>query len=153
MSNFFTTLYIVAITLFISACSSFDSKVDSKADSQQPDSLYQDIGGQEGIERIVDAFVIRISRDKNILPYFAKSSVSHFKQGFTNHLCDVVRGPCEYNGDSMVDIHTGMNISKKDFNRVVELLISAMEDVGVPYPSQNKILKELATLRPKVIEM
>lgn len=157
MSNFFTTLYIVAITLFISACSSFDSKVDlhvdSKMDSQQTDSLYQDIGGQEGIERIVDAFVIRISRDKNILPYFAKSSVSHFKKGFSQHLCDAINGPCQYDGDTMVDIHTGMNISEKDFNRVVELLIAAMEEVGINYPSQNKILNLLARERGDIIKI
>lgn len=116
-------------------------------------SLYQGVGGQKGIERIVEAFVDQIARDKNILPYFAKSSVSHFKQGFIKHLCATVNGPCSYDGDSMSDIHTGMNITEKDFNRVVELLISAMEDAGIGYQYQNKILEKLAPLRKDIIRI
>lgn len=157
MSKFFSYFYIAAITLLISACSSFDSKagsqLGSQLGSQESDSLYQDIGGQEGINILVDAFVKRIARDKDIMPYFAKSSVSHFKKGFSQHLCDAVNGPCQYNGDSMVDIHTGMKITEKDFNRVVELLIAAMEDVGISYPSQNKILNLLARERDDIIKI
>ena len=66
-------------------------------------------------------------------------------------MCTSVNGPCEYNGDSMVDIHTGMNIDEKDFNRVVELLIAAMEDEGIGYSTQNKVLKALAPLRSDII--
>ena len=125
----------------------------SSTSVQQDDSLYHDIGGHEGIERIVNAFTHRIVQDKDILPYFAKSNVTHFKQGFISHLCDAVGGPCQYKGDTMTDIHTGMNITEKDFNRTVELLIGAMEDVGISYPSQNKILKKLALLRSQVIKI
>lgn len=113
--------------------------------------LYYDIGGNDGIERITDAFIKQIARDPDILPYFAKSSVSHFKQGFISHLCATVKGPCEYSGDSMIDIHTGMNINEKDFNRTVELLIAAMEDADVSYRDQNRILKALAPLRVEII--
>lgn len=116
-------------------------------------SLYKKIGGHVVIERIVDAFIKRIAQDKDILPYFAKSSVSHFKQGFITHLCATTNGPCNYNGDSMIDIHTGMNITEKDFNRVVELLIASMEDAGIDYQYQNRILKTLAPLRPEIIKL
>lgn len=119
----------------------------------QDNSLYHDIGGHEGIERIVNIFVQKIAQDKYMLPYFAKSNVTHFKKGFISHLCDAVGGPCKYEGDTMSDIHTGMNISKKDFNRIVELLISAMEGADISYQSQNKILKELAASRDKIIEI
>ena len=119
----------------------------------QEDSLYNDIGGHEGIEHIVNAFVYKIVQDKNILPYFAKSNVSHFKQGFINHLCEAIDGPCQYNGDNMKDIHTGMNINEKDFNRIVELLISAMEDVNISYQFQNRILKKLIPSREEIINI
>ena len=121
--------------------------------SQPKSSLYQQLGAEQGIERIVDAFIKRIAKDKTILPYFAKSSVSHFRAGFITHMCDISGGPCEYTGDSMVDIHTGMNINEADFNRVVELLVSAMEDAGVSYQIQNKVLSKLAPLRGEVIKL
>lgn len=117
------------------------------------DSLYRALGQQQGIERLVNVFVKKLGQDKQIFPYFAKSSVSHFKQGFISHLCDVSGGPCQYEGDNMVDIHTGMNINEADFNRVVELLVEAMEEVNLSYPTQNRVLAKFAPLREQVIKI
>ncbi len=116
-------------------------------------TLYQQLNGEQGIEKLVDSFINQIGRDKQILAYFKQTNVAHFRQGFITHLCSVTDGPCEYKGDNMVDIHTGMNISKKDFNRVVELLINAMDEQHVSQTVQNKILSRLAPLRPEVIEI
>jgi hemoglobin len=145
MSKYFSTVIFVFALQLCFGCSS--QRVE------QREQLYAEIGGHEGLENLVDAFVQRIVKDKVILPYFAKSSVKHFKQGFINHLCGLVNGPCKYNGDSMIDIHTGMNINEGDFNRVVELLIQAMEDVGIPYSSQNRILAKLAVFRAEIIKI
>lgn len=116
-------------------------------------TLYQQIGGQAGLERLVDLFIQQIGRDKAILPYFAKANVSHFRQGFITHLCDTLDGSCDYQGDSMVQIHTGMQITEADFNRVVELLINAMTEAGIAHTTQNQILARLAPLRGEVIKI
>lgn len=116
-------------------------------------TLYQQLNGEQGIEKLVDSFINQIGRDEQILAYFKQTNVAHFRQGFITHLCNVTDGPCEYKGDNMVDIHTGMNISKKDFNRVVELLINAMDEQHISQTVQNKILSRLAPLRPEVIEI
>jgi hemoglobin len=145
MFKYFNYFFIILILQLCIGCTS-KSTLESK-------SLYNDIGGNTGITSLVNVFVKKIAHDKDILPYFSKSSVKHFKQGFINHLCDAVDGPCQYNGDTMIDIHTGMNINEKDFNRVVELLIQAMEEVGIAYQSQNKILLKLAPLRGEIIKL
>nr|WP_194866680.1 group 1 truncated hemoglobin [Pseudoalteromonas sp. PPB1] len=116
-------------------------------------TLYQQVGGQAGLERLVDLFIQQIGHDKAILPYFAKANVSHFRQGFITHLCDTLDGPCEYQGDSMVQIHTGMQITEADFNRVVELLINAMTEAGIAHTTQNHVLSRLAPLRSEMIKI
>ncbi|MAH27751.1 MULTISPECIES: group 1 truncated hemoglobin [unclassified Pseudoalteromonas] len=116
-------------------------------------TLYQQLNGKQGIEKLVESFINQIGHDEQILAYFKQSNVAHFRQGFITHLCSVTDGPCEYKGDNMVDIHTGMNISKKDFNRVVELLINAMDEQQIPQTVQNKILSRLAPLRPEIIDI
>ncbi|MDE3271522.1 group I truncated hemoglobin [Pseudoalteromonas sp. G4] len=118
----------------------------------QNQTLYQQLDGQQGIENIVDSFIKRIAQDKQVFHYFAKASVSHFRAGFITHLCDAADGPCEYKGDNMVDIHTGMNINEADFNRIVELLVKAMEDNNVSYPVQNRVLAKLAPHRADIIK-
>ncbi|KPM83777.1 group I truncated hemoglobin [Pseudoalteromonas lipolytica] len=116
-------------------------------------TLYQQLNGKQGVEKLVESFINQIGHDEQILAYFKQSNVAHFRQGFITHLCSVTDGPCEYKGDNMVDIHTGMNISKKDFNRVVELLINAMDEQQIPQTVQNKILSRLAPLRPEIIDI
>ena len=116
-------------------------------------TLYQQLNGKQGIEKLVESFINQIGHDEQILAYFKQSNVAHFRQGFITHLCSVTDGPCEYKGDNMVDIHTGMNIPEKDFNRVVELLINAMDEQQIPQTVQNKILSRLAPLRPEVIDI
>ncbi|MCF6435568.1 group 1 truncated hemoglobin [Pseudoalteromonas sp. MMG022] len=118
-----------------------------------PQSLYQRVGEQAGLERLVDAFINQIGQDDVVFHYFKQTNVSHFRTGFVSHLCDVLDGPCQYDGDSMVQIHTGMNINEHDFNHVVDLLIAAMDEVGIAHPVQNQILAKLAPMRSEIIKI
>ncbi|WP_446727623.1 group I truncated hemoglobin [Pseudoalteromonas sp. S16_S37] len=118
-----------------------------------PNSFYQQVGEQAGLERLVDAFIKQIGQDEVIFPYFKQTNVSHFRTGFITHMCDVLDGPCKYEGDSMAQIHTGMKINEHDFNHTVDLLIAAMTDVGLSHRLQNKILARLAPLRAQIIKI
>lgn len=143
MQRFFrsVTLCITLISLF--GCQTLHKR----------NSLYQQFGGQAKIEHVIDAFILRIGANSQIIHYFSDSNISHFRAGFINHMCALLEGPCEYNGDSMVQIHTGMNINERDFNLVVELFINAMTDAHIPYQIQNKVLAKLAPLRSEIIEI
>jgi len=116
-------------------------------------SLYQKLDGKAGIGRIVDSFIYQIGNDEQIIHYFEDSNIAHFRQGFINHMCMLVEGPCTYDGDSMVAIHTGMHITEKDFNHVVDLLINAMNEQDVSHSLQNDILSRMAPLRDEIIKM
>ena len=121
--------------------------------SSNNSTLYQQINGEQGIEKLVDSFINQIGRDEQVLAYFKQTNVAHFRQGFITHLCSVTDGPCEYKGDSMVAIHTGMNINEKDFNHVVDLLINAMDEQNIPHTVQNEILAKMAPLRGEIIKI
>ncbi|WP_206486208.1 group 1 truncated hemoglobin [Thalassotalea sp. G2M2-11] len=139
-------IFTVLLVLLLAACS---TKIDSKHQA----TLYEQLGAHQGMERLVNTVIKKIAKDEQIFPYFAKASVSHFKQGFMSHLCQTTGGPCQYTGDTMVDIHTGMNINEADFNRVVELLIEAMEEIDITYQTQNRVLAKLAPLRAQIIKI
>ncbi len=119
---------------------------------QPKTTLYQQLGGQAGIDRLTDKFIERIGQDKQILPFFAATKISYFRSQFAVHLCALSDGPCQYNGDTMAQIHTGMAIKHSDFNRVVELLVAAMDDANIPQRAQNQLLARLAPMRKEVIQ-
>ncbi|MEX1197016.1 MAG: group 1 truncated hemoglobin [Pseudohongiellaceae bacterium] len=119
----------------------------------QSDTLFQELGGHEGIDRIVDEFILEIANDPRVLPRFEDSNVQRFREMITEHFCMVAEGPCEYTGDSMVEIHAGMELSSPEFNAVVEDLIAAMEQSDIPLAAQNRLLARLARLRPEIIRI
>jgi hemoglobin len=66
--------------------------------------------------------------------------------------CVEAGGPCIYNGDSLAEAHKGMNLTRSDFNALVENLIDAMDDQRIPVPTQNRLIARLAPQRGEVIE-
>ncbi len=117
----------------------------------QADGYYQELGGKAGVEKIVDNFINEISFDQNIVKFFEGTDIKRLREKLIEQFCHESGGPCEYTGDSMKDVHAGMDITKAEFNRVVELLQAAMDDAGTPQTAQNRLIRSLAPMRPDII--
>ncbi len=123
--------------------------------AQQPardDSLYRALGERPGITRIVEGTLLNIARDPRIVERFRKIDIQRLRNKLIEQFCVEAGGPCTYTGDSMAESHKGQNVSRSDFNALVEDLITAMEAQGVPVPAQNRLLARLAPMRGEVIE-
>jgi hemoglobin len=139
--TFIQMLFIGVFTLILSACSH----------TGQDNSLYAKLGGQQKIEQIVDNFIIEIEYSPQIFPYFAKSDVQRFRAKLVEHLCMLTQGPCEYSGDTMKQVHAGMNITEHDFNLAVDLFIQAMVKAEIPHTQQNQVLATMIPTRKDII--
>jgi len=128
----------IAITLSLSACSSTSK------------TLYSEIGGQAKVEQITDNFIEEIGYNKHIVRYFEKTDISRFREKLNEHICMVADGPCEYTGDSMENVHAGMDINENHFNLTVDLLINAMTKADIPHSTQNKLLARFAPMRSEI---
>nr|WP_220100112.1 group 1 truncated hemoglobin [Alteromonas antoniana] len=113
--------------------------------------MYNDIGGEAKVAEIVDNFIYEIEYDPTILAYFEGSDIDRFRAKLIEQLCMVTGGPCSYSGDTMEQVHGGMNITETDFNRTVDLLINAMNKAGVSHRHQNQILAQLAPMRSQML--
>ncbi|WP_417548986.1 group I truncated hemoglobin [Methylophaga sp.] len=138
-TKYFSSLLIV-VGLLVSGCATTSQK-----------TLYEQLGGEAGINNIVENLIQEIGQDQQVFHYFAEARVSRFKENLIEHFCAISDGPCSYTGDNMVDIHTGMNINEKDFNHLVDLLINAMDTEGIPHRIQNQLIARLAPLRKEII--
>lgn len=114
-------------------------------------TLYDDLGGMPVIEKITDNFINEISYDQQIAQHFKDTKIDRFREKLIEQLCNVSDGPCQYSGDSMLDVHQKMNITETEFNRTVDLLVNAMNQAGVPHRVQNRLLARLAPMRPDII--
>ncbi|MEE2024130.1 group I truncated hemoglobin [Alkalimonas mucilaginosa] len=133
-------LSLLSTALLLLACSQ----------TPQP-SLYQQLGEEAGITAITDHLLYRIEHDPLIVNHFRDTDIPRFRHLLIEQLCELSGGPCVYSGATMEESHTGLNLNTRDFDRLVNHLISAMQQQGIPYGTQNQLLALLAPMYPEVI--
>ncbi len=117
------------------------------------DALFRALGGQAGIDRITGDFVPRLVVDPRTSEFFKKTNQPHLEQMLSQQFCVVAGGPCVYTGLPMKRAHQDMDISKADFNALVEVLQAAMDAQGVPFATQNRLLARLAPMHREIVDM
>lgn len=114
--------------------------------------LYEALGERPGIRAIVDKTLQNVADDARIVDIFADSDINRLRTKLVEQICDISGGPCEYTGDSMKRSHEGLGIDAAEFNAFVEDLRTAMVDLRVPEPAQNRLLARLAPMREDILE-
>ena len=115
------------------------------------DTLFADMGGQPGIDRLVDASVDAYLADPRIAAFFSESNIDRVRAEFKVQFCQVAGGPCQYTGHDMAAAHKGLRLTNADFNAVVEDLQDAMTKVGIGFATQNRFLARLAPMQRDVV--
>lgn len=111
----------------------------------------QAFGGRPGMEAVMQDFFTRLQADARIGRFFKKLDRAHFVQALTDQACEQLGGPCRYEGPPMDLLHQDLEISKADFNALVEVLQLSMDAKGVPFSAQNKLLARLAPMHRDII--
>jgi len=117
------------------------------------DALFRALGGQAGIARIVDDFVPRLVADPRLSEFFRKARQEHLEEMLAQQFCQVSGGGCAYTGLPMKLAHQDMDISKGDFNALVEVLQASMDAQGVPFATQNQLLARLAPMHRDIVNV
>lgn len=115
------------------------------------DSLYRQLGGQPGLTALMDDFMTRLLADKRMSPFFKDVDHKHVKAQLVAQFCEVSGGPCKLKGPDMKKAHSGMDITKGDFNALVEVLQDSMSAQGIAFSTQNKLLARLAPMHRDII--
>ena len=119
-------------------------------------SLFERLGGRNGISAIVDDTVENHMNNTNVnarfLPFKEKPEQLAI---IKNHTIDFFQagsgGPNNYKGKDMVSAHTGMNISPAEYMHVVDDIFMALDKNGIDEDSKKDILSILWSLKEMII--
>ena len=151
MNRVLTTLAALCIACALPAAHAQSSAPTASAATD--DALFRDLGGQAGIDAIVGDFVPRLVADPRMSEFFKKSNQAHLKQMLAQQFCQVSGGGCAYTGLPMEKAHHDMDISKGDFNALVEVLQASMDAQHVPFATQNRLLARLAPMHREIVNV
>jgi hemoglobin len=134
----FASLIIAAVSLV-----AFGARAD--------DSLYQDLGGHDGIVKIANQTADNFLADDRIKHTFDDTNMDRFRAMLADQFCQLTGGPCVYKGHDMKAAHKGLHLGTADFNAVVEDLQDAMSKCDVPFRTQNRLLALLAPMKRDIV--
>jgi hemoglobin len=117
------------------------------------DSLYQQLGGQPGLVKLMDDFLQRLLADPRMNPFFKDVDPVHVKAQLVDQFCEVAGGPCKLNGPDMKKVHSGVDITRADFNALVEVLQQSMDAQGIAFGAQNRLLAQLAPMHRDIVNV
>ena len=114
-------------------------------------TLFEQLGGVEGLTNITNDSVDIALADPRIKDSFADTNIPRFRGLLYAHLCELTGGPCRYEGRAMDRAHASLQLTNRDFNALAEDLQIAMERARVPFAVQNRLLAILAPLQREIV--
>jgi len=99
-------------------------------------TLYEHVGGSDGIHRLVATWYPRVLADPLLHPLFGAGSPSHVPH-LTAFFAEVFGGPARYTAElggfpALLAPHRGKKIGEEQRRRFVDLFLAAADDVGWP---------------------
>lgn len=141
-----------------------------KADEKK--TLYDRLGGQEGVSAIVDDFVTRVLADPTVnwerkgmkqggisihrgrsLEWDANAgNVEKLKKHLAQFIAVKTGGPTTYEGAEMKAAHAGMRITNTEFDASIGSMKATLDKLQIPNDEQKELLAIIESTRTQVAE-
>ncbi|MFC0471606.1 group 1 truncated hemoglobin [Halalkalibacter kiskunsagensis] len=116
------------------------------------ETLYEKIGGEEAIAKVVDYFYSElVLKDETVNHFFKNTDMEKQRRHQTKFISFALGGPNQYSGKGMAKAHEGMNIQPDHFNAIAKHLHDALAHFGVKEADIDTALTKVASLREDIL--
>jgi len=121
-------------------------------------TLYDQLGGDDGIHRIVEDIVAAHMRNPAIkarfLPYRqTPGRLDQLKGHLRDFLAAGSGGTAEYTGRSMPESHRGMNISEAEYMAATDDILETLDSHGVEPEARRQVLEIAYSLKDEILHV
>lgn len=121
-------------------------------------SLFQRLGGSNGIKAIVDDIVTAHMENPLIRARFLPVLETPERLGvIKNHLCMFLEmgsgGPGQYSGRNMRDAHKGMNVSAAEYVAAIDDILMVLKKHSIDAQTQSDVLAIAYSLKGDILHV
>jgi hemoglobin len=133
-------------------------KGDQPAVAPSPKTLWDRLGGEAAVAKVVDDFTAAAAKDPKVdftrggKYKLDEAAVTHFKKGMIDFVSSATGGPLKYEGKNMKDLHKGMEITNEEFDAAAKHLKDALEKNGVKAEDAKAVLAAVDSTRKDIVE-
>lgn len=119
-------------------------------------SLYERLGGTGGIRALVDDLVDAHMRNPTIRARFLPYAADPARLGVIKaHTCAFLEagggGPAQYEGRSMTDAHTGMNVSEAEYVAAIDDILAVLTAHEIHEDTRKDVLAIVYSLKDQIV--
>jgi hemoglobin len=108
-------------------------------------TLYEQIGGRQGVEELVDNFYDRVLADPRLEPFFREASIDKLRKMQQEFFASALDGPATLSELDLSYVHYGRGIRTSHFNRFVQHLLDTLASIGVGEKQQMEVIRRIST--------
>ncbi len=116
-------------------------------------SLYERLGGTDGITAIANDIVDFHLKNPRIAPRYADSDVAAVKNAVATFFIEGSGGPSVYQGKDMLTAHRGMNIDEAEFVAALDDAMAALDKNGIGQREKEEVLFILYGMKEEVVHV
>lgn len=116
----------------------------------QARTLFERVGGEQGVARLIQAFYARVLADPELSPFFTETSMERLRRMQRAFLSAALDGPIVYTGRTLAEVHYGRGIRPPHLQRFVEHLLAALRGFDVGEDDVEAIRARIATYADEI---
>jgi len=101
-------------------------------------TLFDQIGGSDGITRLIAAFYVRVQADPQLAPFFKGVKMEKLQHMQLELFSAALGGPLKYTGRPLIQAHRHLKIGLPDYQRFVRHLFDTLDDAGFGVTEQER---------------
>lgn len=127
---------------------------DASTEPAAPKSLFERLGGKDGIAKIVDSFFKNLASNDATKKRIAKLPKDNkVTEDTIALLCKESGGDCEYAGKDVKTAFKGMKITENEWNAAVTAFKAALDENSVAEGEQGDFIALLAPMKDDIVEV
>lgn len=110
----------------------------------QTQTLYERVGGEAGVSRLIGSFYDRVLADPQLSPFFAHTPMEKLQRMQVEFFTSALGGPLQYSGRPLAHVHQGHGITKAHLRRFTEHLLATLETLALSKHEIQSIYNRIA---------
>ena len=113
--------------------------------TENEQTLYDRIGGDETVSSLIDEFYSRILADEDLKPFFENTSMEKLARMQKEFFASALDGPQGYSGQDLSYAHAGRGIKAKHFGLFIQHLLETLETLDLSDSDIREVIHRIST--------
>ena len=125
--------------------------MNSESDENSESTLFDKVGGEDGIRRLVGDFYDSVFADQKLAHFFRGVPVEKLRRMQIELFTSALDGPVTYGGRSLSHAHHGLGIGPHDMKRFVDHLFETLNGFEISDQDRNEIISRINKMADEIM--